>query len=512
MRTIANRPLIFLETKEAEQLAVRLRLSIAEATRAVAQWGEDTQTLSEFVGGDKLIRYGIITLGPEVPDGMAAIPVSAVSDDHTISPSELRHVSKEVAASYPHARLNGHEVIITIKGTLGKTAVIPTSLSGLYITREIAVIPTTNQTDADYVLAALNSKLGMSQITINTFGESVAESIVGSGIPLSDLRKVRIPRLQENAKSLLLNRSVQICGAFSDLGSTAEKVRDDLQTNTSLQIDTLFAAELGIEKFRPPKPTKFFLRAYRKAERLDLPANHPNYTKLVDQINESANSGYLSEVVDVSEERFSPDDHMGEEINYLAIGDIDGISGKIIEPQKMTAEELPSRARRIIREGDILVGIAGASTGTENMVVFPVAQEQEGWVATTGFLILRPRDGVDIRYVCTLLKAPFVLKQIRALLTSPAMPTISENDFLHLSVPVTDSEARERTLSEISKILLEEQRLAIHLDDISRQIQQLLSETKSNIFDLLDDDKFSGMSVKAKVIEEAMAKIEEALQ
>ena len=166
----------------------------------------------------------------------------------------------------------------------------------------------------------------------------------------------------------------------------------------------------------------------------------------------------------------------------------------------------------MIHEGDILLGIAGASTGTENMVVFPVISEQESWVATTGFLVLRPKDEVDIHYVCTLLKTPFVLRQIRALLTSPAMPTISENDILQLSVPATDFDSRAKVLEEIRNALSEGHHLAKKLSAISDQIKALTAKAKSNIFDLLDDDKFSAMSARAMNIEADMGKIEEALQ
>ena len=146
------------------------------------------------------------------------------------------------------------------------------------------------------------------------------------------------------------------------------------------------------------------------------------------------------------------------------------------------------------------------------MVVLPVTNEQDGWVATTGFLVLRPKSDVDIQYVCALLKAPFVLRQIRALLTSPAMPTISESDVMQLAVPVTNAETRSSTLLEIKSILSDGNKLAKQLEEISGQIQGLLSEAKSNIFDLLDDKKFSAISVKSNEIERAMAKIEEALR
>jgi type I restriction enzyme S subunit len=92
------------------------------------------------------------------------------------------------------------------------------------------------------------------------------------------------------------------------------------------------------------------------------------------------------------------------------------------------------------------------------------------------------------------------------------MPTISEADFMQLAVPVTDPETREKTLIEINKVLEEERQLTIQLEQISEQIKQLLSDVKSNIFDLLDDDKFSAMSTRAMEIESAMDQIEEALQ
>lgn len=65
---------------------------------------------------------------------------------------------------------------------------------------------------------------------------------------------------------------------------------------------------------------------------------------------------------------------------------------------------------------------------------------------------------------------------------------------------------------EINKVLKEQRQLTIQLEQISEKIEQLLSEAKSNIFDLLDDDKFSAITARAMDIEADMGKIEEALQ
>jgi len=358
-----------------------------------------------------------------------------------------------------------------------------------------------------FLVLYLSSKHGRNEINKRSCGTANQYNI-----SIGHIRSFVLPELQKSDQERIVRRYKSVEQCKLRFFSFRNHALNSLSERTSQNIDSIFASEISVKSFIPKRNNIVFLRNHLEAERLDVTANHPDYTKLVDQIRASSDTGHLSDLVDESEERFNPEDHLGEEVRYLAIGDIDGISGKIIEPQKMLAEDLPSRARRLIHAGDILVGIAGASTGTENMVVFPVTREQEGWVATTGFLVLRPRDGVDIHYVCSLLKAPFVLRQIRALLTSPAMPTISDTDFMQLAVPVTNSDARETTLIEINRVLKEERQLTIQLEQISEQIEQLLSEAKSNIFDLLDDDKFSAISARALGIEADMGKIEEALQ
>lgn len=360
--------------------------------------------------------------------------------------------------------------------------------------------------DPDFLCLQLNTVYG--QMQVGQKAQRTAQFSLNKGL-VEDFDVV-IPGRDEQ-RSIL-----ERVNKLSELANSINRKASDLRLaeiqKLGVRVDKIFSNELIINFFIGKSNAHVFLLKHDEAERLDIPVNHPDYKRLVEQIKQSSESGSLSDLVEMSEERFSPAEYIGHEINYLAIGDIDGISGKIIEPQKMLAEELPSRARRLIHAGDILVGIAGASTGTENMVVFPVSSEQEGWVATTGFLVLRPRCGVDIHYVCSLLKAPFVLRQIRALLTSPAMPTISESDFMQLAVPVTNTETREVTLAEIKNVMGEERQITIQLEQIAWQIEKLLSQAKSNIFDLLDDDKFSAMSARAKDIEAAMAKVEEALQ
>jgi type I restriction enzyme S subunit len=501
---IANRkPLIFLGSASIDELSIEYRRIHKMLQDALKITHADFTDLQHLIEDNSSITYGIVKTGDPDPEGVPVVKVENMNGDRTIDTNDLSRVSPNISRQYARTILKEKDILVSIKGTIGRIAEVPPEIDGGNITRDSALIRLRDKASNEFMMLYLESELAQLQMTLHSRGAAV------KGINLSDLREVKVPIVDNASQNLIVNRYEQIARVGN---SKIKKLILAEHKKTWRRIDKFFAGELGYADFVEEKKTIVFLRDSASAGRLDISANHPNYTKLVAQIKTSEKSGSLSDLVNVSEERFNPDEHIGQEVNYLAIGDIDGISGKIIEPQKMLAEELPSRARRLIHAGDILVGIAGASTGTENMVAFPVTREHEGWVATTGFLVLRPRDGVDIRYVCSLLKAPFVLRQIRALLTSPAMPTISEADFMQLAVPVTDPETREKTLIEINKVLEEERQLTIQLEQISEQIEQLLSDAKSNIFDLLDDEKFSTMSTRAMEIESAMDQIEEALQ
>lgn len=501
---VANKkPLVFLGSASIDEFSVEYRRIHRMLQDALEITHADFTDLQHLIEDSSSITYGIVKTGAPDPEGVPVVKVEDMNGDRTINTNDLSRVAPSTSQQYARTILKAKDILISIKGTIGRIAEVPPELDGGNITRDSALIRLRDKSSNEFMMLYLESELAQLQMTLHSRGAAV------KGINLSDLREVKIPIIDKENQEVIVKRYENIAIIAN---SKIKKLIIAEHKKTWRRIDTIFAEELGYKDFVAEEKIIVFLRDSGTAGRLDISANHPNYTALVSQIRKSRNSGILFDLVEVSEDRFNPDEHTGQEINYLAIGDIDGISGRIIAPQTMMAEELPSRARRLIHEDDILLGIAGASTGTENMVIFPVTGEQEGWVATTGFLVLRPKDGVDIHYVCTLLKAPFVLRQIRALLTSPAMPTISENDVLQLTVPATDSDTRAEVLREIIRILSEGHNLAKRLSDISAQIRALMSDAKSNIFSLLDDDKYFEMSSKAREIEDAMRRVEEALQ
>lgn len=90
----------------------------------------------------KGISYGIIKLyDPDDKNGVKVLRCSDVRSGY-IDETNIRTVTKELSEEYKRTILNGGEVVINVRGTLGGCAIVPNHMKGYNIAREVAVIDT----------------------------------------------------------------------------------------------------------------------------------------------------------------------------------------------------------------------------------------------------------------------------------------------------------------------------------------------------------------------------------
>ena len=88
---------------------------------------------------NRKIGYGIVQPGQSVPDGVPVIKVNNLISGLK-SPSELDTTARENEAKYSRTRLHGGELIVSVVGTIGKTAIVPKSFAGCNLVRATALI------------------------------------------------------------------------------------------------------------------------------------------------------------------------------------------------------------------------------------------------------------------------------------------------------------------------------------------------------------------------------------
>lgn len=132
------------------------------------------------------ISYGVIKLGEQVDKGVLCLRTSDVKTGY-IETINIKKISPKISENYKRTLLHGGEVLVNVRGTLGGVAVVPPSLKGCNISREVAMIPIATKFLSDWIqfwIRTPDCKQMLSKVT---------KGGVYQGINLEDLRMLIVP-------------------------------------------------------------------------------------------------------------------------------------------------------------------------------------------------------------------------------------------------------------------------------------------------------------------------------
>lgn len=147
-----------------------------------------TIPLADLVESERGISYGVVQRGDDVRHG---IPLVRIGDftENVFNPNGIVCVTPEISARYSRTVLKGGEIIVSIRGTVGRAAVVPALAAGWNVAREVAVVP---------LLPGVSRHLVHTYLTSEDAQHFMLGEVRGaaqSGINLEDLRRLPIPAL-----------------------------------------------------------------------------------------------------------------------------------------------------------------------------------------------------------------------------------------------------------------------------------------------------------------------------
>ena len=122
------------------------------------------KALSSLV--NRKIGYGIVQPGDSVPNGVPVIKVFNILAGLK-SIDSLDTTKAENAAKYSRTKLNGGELIVSVVGTVGRTAIVPMSFAGCNLVRATALVDIPDETIALWVKYYIDSPGGQLYIDTN---------------------------------------------------------------------------------------------------------------------------------------------------------------------------------------------------------------------------------------------------------------------------------------------------------------------------------------------------------
>ncbi len=131
--------------------------------------------------------------------------------------SSVRRVSTEISEQYSRTVLRGGELLLNIRGTLGGCVVVPKSIAGYNIAREIALIPLNDNADADYILNVISSPY-FTQATNNNL-----RGIAYKGLNLGILSSFLVPLPPKDEQILIVKKVNHLLALCDTLDAQIEE-------------------------------------------------------------------------------------------------------------------------------------------------------------------------------------------------------------------------------------------------------------------------------------------------
>lgn len=335
----------------------------------------------------------------------------------------MAHISPEVHAAEVKTALRLGDIV------LSKTAIPAASFVNLdecNVSQDTIAVRLAQvwkeQLRSAFVVAFLNSRYGLALM------ERQFQGNVQAHLSLPDGKKLSLPLF-----SLSLQDAVQNAYLLAH-----EKLQEARKHTTEAE-QTLLRA-LGLENWQPPEPLTYIRRASDAfaAGRLDADYFAPRVAELLCKLGEAGLT--IGTVAPARHERFVPGKQ--GEFDYIEIGNLraDGTA----DSERLPQNEAPSRATQFVRAGDVLT----SSVRPIRRLSALVTQEQNGFVCSSGFVVLQPHD-VPAEVLLTYLRLPPVCELMDLHTSASLYPAISEADLLALPFHPIAEDVEEEIINAI---------------------------------------------------------------
>lgn len=140
-----------------------------------------------------------------------------------------------------------------------------------------------------------------------------------------------------------------------------------------------------------------------------------------------------------------PDKRPDDEFWYIDISSIDRGTKRIVQPQRLLGASAPSRARQIVRAGDVLVSTVRPNLRT----IAAVPPELDGEIASTGFCVVRPGPDILSEFLFYAILEESFQERVQAKARGISYPAVRAADILVEPInvpPLNEQEAVVRRL------------------------------------------------------------------
>ena len=147
----------------------------------------------------------------------------------------------------------------------------------------------------------------------------------------------------------------------------------------------------------------------------------------------------LGEVLEKTE-TINPLQSPNVEFDYIDVSSVSNTTFEIEETQRLKGKDAPSRARKLVRTDDII--FATIRPTLQRIAIVPEHLDKQ--VCSTGYFVLRPKPGMDHRFVYYSLFTEDFTGQMESLQKGASYPAVTDGDVRAQKIPVPPLAEQQR--------------------------------------------------------------------
>ena len=364
--------------------------------------------------------YGISYLDRGIP----VIKGENISrDGDWIKYSKIDFIDNETNAKFPRSILKENDLVMTVRGEVGKVALVNKELDGGNINANVIKISLSDSAYPAYVWRYLNSSIGKSQIRLQLSG-GVQETITVSSI--NDIAII-LPQYETQVKlATELSLASQNC-------ATKLRKADELLAG----MDGFVLKQLGIGDIPVQEriTVGVTLGTLKSDNNIGAAYYHPERIAVIRAIenNSAVSTCRLADIVDFQRKTISADN--GEP--YLGLAGVSSNTGEL-----SGVEEEASGQAFEYQRGDVLYARLRPYL---NKILYA---ETNG-ICSTEFHVMRVKcNDVLPEYLSVIMRSKIIVSQTRHMMTGNTHPRISNDDVSNLRIPIPEKAVQEKIVKE----------------------------------------------------------------
>lgn len=186
---------------------------------------------------------------------------------------------------------------------------------------------------------------------------------------------------------------------------------------------------------------KSFSKSFRATGRLDADYYQPRYEEYIESLHTKDTVSFLCNRI--YDDNFLP--RAKEKYKYIELANV-GMYGNVSDLKLQNGDELPSRARRRVKAGQVIVSSIEGSLQSCALIT----DELDGALCSTGFYVI-DSNRINSETLLVLFKSEPIQALMKQRCSGTILTAISKNEFLSMPLPEIDSETQNKIAEKVQK-------------------------------------------------------------